>query len=70
MVTPSTTEQVAQVVRACAARRVPVVPRGAGTGLEGGAIPCHGGVVLSTERLKHIQVRRNVGRGWSWRAEG
>lgn len=32
----------------------PVVPRGAGTGYTGGALPVHGGVVVSTERMNHI----------------
>ena len=34
--------------------RVPLVPRGAGTGYTGGAVPLHGGVVLSLERLNRI----------------
>ena len=51
---PATTAEVAAVVRLCAAHRVPLVPRGAGTGYTGGAVPTHGGVVLSLERMNRI----------------
>lgn len=56
VVSPATPEQVADVVRACVAARVPMVPRGAGTGLEGGAIPYGGGVVISTSRLQRLEL--------------
>lgn len=56
VVTPADVEQVAAVVSACAAADVPVVPRGAGTGVEGGAIPYGGGVVLSTAHLTHMEL--------------
>jgi glycolate oxidase len=54
VVFPADAPQVSAVVRACAAGRVPVVPRGAGTGYTGGAVPVHGGVVLSLERMNRI----------------
>jgi glycolate oxidase len=54
VVLPGGTEEVAAVVRVCAERRLPIVPRGAGTGYTGGAVPTHGGVVLSLERLNRI----------------
>ncbi len=54
VVLPGTTQEVAAVVRLCATRRLPIVPRGAGTGYTGGAVPTHGGVVLSLERLNRI----------------
>jgi glycolate oxidase len=54
VVFPANTEEVAAVVRACAAGRVPIVPRGAGTGYTGGAVPSRGGVVLSLERMNRI----------------
>ena len=54
VVLPADTSAVARVVRACAAHRVPFVPRGAGTGYSGGAIPLHGGVVISLERMNRI----------------
>jgi glycolate oxidase len=54
VVLPGSTDEVAAVMRACARHRVPVVPRGAGTGYTGGAVPVTGGVVLSLERLNRI----------------
>jgi glycolate oxidase len=54
VVRPSTTQEVAAVARLCDAHRVALVPRGAGTGYTGGAVPIHGGVVLSLERLNRI----------------
>ena len=52
-VLPRTTEQVAQVVRACAAHRVPFAPRGAGTGLAGGTL-CAGGILVGLARMNKI----------------
>lgn len=54
VVTPATTAEVAAVLRACDAARVPVVPRGAGTGYSGGAIPAAGGIVVSMARFDRI----------------
>jgi glycolate oxidase len=54
VVLPGATDEVAAVVRLCAARRVVLVPRGAGTGYTGGAVPTRGGVVLSLERMNRI----------------
>ena len=54
VVWPGRTEEVAAVLRACSEHRVPVVPRGAGTGYTGGAVPSHGGVVLSMARMNRI----------------
>jgi glycolate oxidase len=51
---PADTSEVAGVVRACAAHRIPFVPRGAGTGYTGGAVPLQGGVVISLERMNRI----------------
>jgi glycolate oxidase len=53
-VLPADTAQVAAVVRLCAEHRIPMVPRGAGTGYSGGAVPAHGGVVISLERMNRI----------------
>ncbi|PXY26722.1 FAD-binding oxidoreductase [Prauserella endophytica] len=55
VVRPRTAEEVQTVVRACLRHGVPLVPRGAGTGLSGGANAVEGGVVLSTERLSAIR---------------
>ena len=50
----TSTAEVAAVVKACAAAGVPLVPRGAGTGLSGGANAVDGGVMLSAERMDAI----------------
>ena len=54
---PATVEQVAALVRACAQRRVPIVPQGGNTGLVLGSVPDASGaaVVLSLARLNHIR---------------
>jgi len=54
VVLPETEAEVAQVLRLCHARGVPVVPRGAGTGLSGGALPLGAGVLLSLAKLNRI----------------
>ncbi|HET7061949.1 MAG TPA: FAD-linked oxidase C-terminal domain-containing protein [Nitrosospira sp.] len=51
---PSTEEEVARVLRVCHSLKVPVVARGAGTGLSGGALPHAEGVLLSLAKLKRI----------------
>ncbi len=54
LVFPECTAQVAAVLRFADERRIPVTPRGAGTGLSGGAVPAFGGIVLSLERMNAI----------------
>ena len=54
-VLPRTTEEVAAVLRLCAEHRIPVTPRGAGSGMVGGALPVRGGVVLSVETMQAIR---------------
>lgn len=54
VVLPTETAQVAAVVRRCATASVPIVPRGAGTGLSGGAIPVQGGVLVVLTRMDRI----------------
>jgi len=54
VVKPLTAEQVAEVVKLANRRRIPVTPRGAGSGLSGGAVPVCGGIVLSLERMNRI----------------
>jgi glycolate oxidase len=51
---PRTAEEIGAVMRICNDHRIPVTPRGAGTGLSGGALPHLGGVVISTERMNTI----------------
>jgi glycolate oxidase subunit GlcD len=54
VVLPRDTRETAAAMRILAARGVPIVPRGAGTGLAGGATPVAGGVVLSTARMRDV----------------
>jgi glycolate oxidase len=51
---PATTDEVSRIMRLCNEALLPVTPRGGGTGLSGGALAQHGGVLLSTERLNKI----------------
>ena len=54
VVLPSTVPEVQEIVKLCAAHEVPVVARGAGTGLSGGAMPHEAGVLLSLARFNRI----------------
>ncbi len=54
VVLPSNTDEVAQVARALHRHGVSMVPRGAGTGLSGGALATRGGVVVGTSRMNKI----------------
>ena len=56
VVFPHTTKEVAQVVRIAETHEVPIVARGAGTGLTAGASPTEGGIVLSTTSLDGIEL--------------
>ena len=53
-VLPETTAQVQEVMRYCAANRIKVVPRGAGTSLSGGALPLADGVLLGMGKFNRI----------------
>lgn len=54
LVFPENTEEVASVMAFANENNLPVTPRGAGTGLSGGAIPAFGGILLSLERMNRI----------------
>src|SRR3970040_1955899 len=54
VVIPGNDDEVAEVVKAAQRASVPIVPRGSGTGLAGGAVPAEGGIVLSLARLDRI----------------
>ena len=54
VVKPRTTAEVSAIMKLCYEHYIPVTPRGAGTGLSGGALPHLGGVLLSTERMNSI----------------
>ncbi len=51
---PSTTDQVVAIVRLCRRERVPIVPRGSGTGLIGGATAPSGGVMVGLNRMNQV----------------
>ncbi|MCX7786397.1 MAG: FAD-binding protein [Spirochaetes bacterium] len=54
VVFPQTTDEVCRIVKLANQYRVPIVPRGAGSGLSGGAIPHQGGIVVSLERMNKL----------------
>lgn len=54
VVFPSTTDEVSGLMKICDAHHIPVTPRGAGTGLAGGALPVMGGVVMAFKRMNRI----------------
>ncbi len=51
---PRSTDEVAEIVRICARRGVPLIPFGAGTSLEGHVIPVRGGVSLDTRKMNRV----------------
>ncbi len=51
---PETEDQVVRILKACHAMKIPIVPRGSGTGLSGGAMPIEQGLVLSLAKFKKI----------------
>jgi glycolate oxidase subunit GlcD len=65
VVLPRSTEEVAALVRWAHASGVPVTPRGAGTGLAGGATPHHGGMLLVTSRMDQV-LALDPGRMFAW----
>ncbi|MGQ0740077.1 MAG: FAD-binding oxidoreductase [Bacteroidota bacterium] len=54
VIKPRTAEEISALLKICNKEKIPVTPRGAGTGLSGGALPHLGGVLLSTERMNSI----------------
>ena len=51
---PESTEQVSRIVRFANEHKIPVVPRGAGTSLSGGAVPIQGGIIIDLSRMNRI----------------
>lgn len=51
---PINAEEVSALVHFCNQYLIPITPRGAGTGLSGGALPVHGGLVISMERMNKL----------------
>jgi glycolate oxidase len=54
VVRPDGAAEIAEIMRLANRERIPVTPRGAGSGLSGGAVPAFGGIVLSLERMNRI----------------
>ena len=54
VVKPRTAEEISSILKLANKELIPVTPRGAGTGLSGGALPVHGGIVVSMERFNTI----------------
>jgi glycolate oxidase len=54
VVKPDGSAQVAAILRLANRERIPVTPRGAGSGLSGGAVPIYGGILLSLERMNRV----------------
>ena len=54
VVKPQTREQVSEIMKLATRETIPVTPRGAGSGLAGAAVPTHGGISLSLERMNRI----------------
>ena len=59
---PESENDIVKIVKICSKYKTPVVTRGAGTGLSGGAVPTEGSIVLSTSRLNKIlrSTNRNI----------
>ena len=54
VVQPGTAEEVAEIVKLANSELIPLTPRGAGSGLSGGAVPVRGGIVIRSDRLNRI----------------
>ena len=54
VVKPRTAEEIAAIMKLANEKLIPVTPRGAGSGLSGGAVPIYGGILLSVERMNEI----------------
>ena len=54
VVKPISTEQISEIMKLAHQEMIPVTPRGAGSGLAGGAVPLYGGIVLSCEKMDRI----------------
>jgi glycolate oxidase len=58
LVKPANAREVSEILKLANRRKIPVFPRGGGTGLVGGAIPTRDGIVLSVERMDEIEIDR------------
>ena len=63
VIQPKSTEQVSEIMKIANANLIPVVPRGAGTGLCGSAVPIKGGIVMDMSRMNKV-LNVSVGDLW------
>ena len=61
VIKPATAEELSAVMKICNQNKIPVTPRGAGTGLSGGALPHLGGVLVSFERMNSYEIDERNG---------
>ncbi len=54
VVRPRTTGEISEIVKLANREKIPITPRGAGSGLSGGAVPVYGGIVLLMDRMNEI----------------
>ncbi len=54
VIKPSNPQEISKILKIANRERIPVTPRGAGSGLSGGCIPIYGGIVLSLERMNRL----------------
>lgn len=54
LVRPISAQEIAEIMKLANREKIPVTPRGAGSGLSGGAVPIYGGIVLATDRMNRI----------------
>ena len=54
VVFPRTSEEISEIFKLASRKKVPVIPRGSGSGMTGGAVPVQGGIVLATSRMNAI----------------
>jgi len=64
VVRPEDAEEVSKVLVMANQERIPVTPRGAGTGLCGGAVPIYGGILLTLEKMKQVP-EKGLTHNWS-----
>lgn len=57
---PENTYEVSKAVEFCFSRGIPITPRGWGSGLTGGAVPCEGGFVISLEKMDKFSIEGNT----------
>jgi glycolate oxidase len=54
VVKPVSAEEISKIIKLANREKIPVTPRGAGSGVSGGAVPIYGGIVLSVERMNRV----------------